>query len=147
VSSIPADRYFPDLRAFADSRPGNKGAHFPSAQQIGEARADSTGLLRIVEDGDLLVARRTAAFRSSTGECFLRRRETRSSTNHASASEQSTAAARGCQLCLRRAAGIPPVYPRCGNKESSLDDHIPVTKAFPASGALRHNRKTPYSAP
>ena len=55
VSSIPADRYFPDLSAFADSRPGDKGADFPKSSKIrhGELGEDSARLLCIVEDGDL----------------------------------------------------------------------------------------------
>ena len=55
VSSIPADRYFPDLRAVAGSEPDNK-AHISIAPQIrhGKATADFTSSLCIVEDSDLL---------------------------------------------------------------------------------------------
>jgi hypothetical protein len=55
VSSIPSDRYFPDLRAFAGSGQGNKARSFPLRPQArhGKAAADFTSLLCIVEDSDL----------------------------------------------------------------------------------------------
>ena len=49
VSSIPADRYFPDLRAFAGSGPDYKSHMFPPRPQIrhDEPGADFPGLLCI----------------------------------------------------------------------------------------------------
>ena len=49
VSSIPADRYFPDLRAVTGSEPGNKARAFPLLQQIrpGKPAADFASLLCI----------------------------------------------------------------------------------------------------
>jgi hypothetical protein len=54
VSSIPADRYFPDLRAFAGSGPDNKARTIPLGPQIrhDETGVDSAGLFCIVEDSD-----------------------------------------------------------------------------------------------